>query len=236
MELPLLVDNILTEEDIRIIMNYIESTEESDWMDNGSDNPHNKTIDVHSGENMNRQGEDYWAGRTIHLPKIKSKNTQVADIMKRWAHGIRKKAVEHFKLKHLICDGPHLVRWLHGYELFPHCDQEEPDGREHEFPYRDFGSITWLNNNYTGGQIYYPNLDNYSPEMKVGRTAFHRGTCNHMHGVKEVDSGIRYTIASFWSARENPPQRVMEIAKEWDMNNEDKIIFKRTKPIPFNRR
>ena len=74
---------------------------------------------------------------------------------------------KHFKLKHLICDGPHLVRWLHGYELFPHCDQEEPDGREHEFPYRDFGSITWLNNNYTGGQIYYPNLDNYSPEMKT---------------------------------------------------------------------
>ena len=39
-----------------------------------------------------------------------------------------------FKLKHLICDGPHLVRWLPGYELFPHCDQEEPDGTEHEFP------------------------------------------------------------------------------------------------------
>ena len=129
-----------------------------------------------------------------------------------------------------------MVRWLPGYELFPHCDQEEPDGTEHEFPYRDFGSITWLNNNYTGGQIHYPNLDGYSPEMKVGRAAFHRGTCKHMHGVKEVTSGVRYTIASFWSARENPPARVIEIAKEWDMNNNDKIIFQRTKPIPFNRR
>jgi hypothetical protein len=64
--------------------------------------------------------------------------------------------------------------------------------------HREYGSIVYLNNNFSGGETFYPQ-HNISIVPKPGMLAIHPADSNHMHGVSEIKDGIRYTIASFWT-------------------------------------
>ena len=56
-----------------------------------------------------------------------------------------------------------------------------------------WGSVAYLNDDYEGGEIYYPDYEFwYKP--KAGAMVFHEG--NTRHGVKAVLSGNRYCAAS----------------------------------------
>lgn len=141
-------------------------------------------------------GSNYWQGRTIYLNQIK--DAEIVQILK----DHKDHMIEEFtKLcnieKPVYIDSLHLVRWTEGYELHPHADAEEPDGRPHAFPWRDFGTVTFLNEDFEGGVLYYPNKDNLKVPARAGYTAIHDGTVNCLHGVTPVTKGVRYTIASF---------------------------------------
>lgn len=91
-----------------------------------------------------------------------------------------------------------IVRWHRGYELHPHADREEQDGSTHPFPWRDFASVIYLNDDFEGGEIYWPNKDiEYKPQARS--LAIFPGTNEFLHGVREVPEGVRYTIASFFT-------------------------------------
>ena len=51
----------------------------------------------------------------------------------------------------------------------------------------------------SGGEIYFPNKENYCPPIEPGMLVFFPGTLEFLHGVKEVTEGTRYTIASFFT-------------------------------------
>lgn len=87
-------------------------------------------------------------------------------------------------------------RWFPGMSQDPHADDmtnTDIKGYEH----RAFGSIIYLNTEYEGGHTYYP-THGVEITPKVGMVAIHPGDVNHLHGVTEVQGGMRYTIASFW--------------------------------------
>jgi predicted 2-oxoglutarate/Fe(II)-dependent dioxygenase YbiX len=141
-------------------------------------------------------GSDYWQGRTIYLHQIQDIN--IIEILK--AH--KEHMIEEFvKLcfidRPIYIDSLHLVRWTEGYQLHPHADSEEPDGRPHPFPWRDFGTVTFLNEDFEGGTLYYPNKNNLKVPAATGYTAIHAGSVDCLHGVTPVTKGVRYTIASF---------------------------------------
>lgn len=150
----------------------------------------NNTVDF--GELTN----DYWQGRTIYLPQIK--DTEIIKIMK---DGKDFMIEEFLKLsgidKPLYVDSLHIVRWTEGYELRPHADAEEPNGSEHPFPWRDFGTVTFLNEDFEGGVLHYPNKGGLEVPAKIGYSAIHTGGIDCLHGVTKITSGVRYTIASF---------------------------------------
>lgn len=57
-----------------------------------------------------------------------------------------------------------------------------------------YGIIMYLNDNFTGGEIVYPDLGvEYFP--KPGALLVHRA--NELHGVNEVHSGVRYSMTAF---------------------------------------
>jgi hypothetical protein len=56
-------------------------------------------------------------------------------------------------------------------------------------------SITYLNDDYTGGQTYYENGTIFKP--KKGRGLFFNGQY-HKHGVKPVSKNIRYVVAAWY--------------------------------------
>jgi len=78
-----------------------------------------------------------------------------------------------------------------GYFMSVHTDEE--DGKEHF----DISSVIYLNNEYTGGEIVFPNIDFiYSPKM--GDIVFFESKGEKTyHGVNMVTSGKRYVLPIF---------------------------------------
>lgn len=62
-----------------------------------------------------------------------------------------------------------------------------------------FSSIAYLNDNYDGGELYFPNQD-FLYKPKAGDiVTFPSGGTEYPHEVKKVKSGKRYTIAMWHS-------------------------------------
>jgi hypothetical protein len=83
-----------------------------------------------------------------------------------------------------------LVRWSVGSELTAHVD-EVPHA------HRLWGSVIYLNDDYEGGETFYPNLG-ISVSPQAGMAVVHRGNEEHRHGVTKVFGVERFTVASFW--------------------------------------
>ena len=96
----------------------------------------------------------------------------------------------------LYSDSFSIVRWRFGDAQAPHADSENPDGTPHPYPWRAYGSIIYLNEEYTGGELEFPEL-NLKPETPAKTLAFFPGTKDYMHAVSSITSGTRYTLATF---------------------------------------
>lgn len=98
----------------------------------------------------------------------------------------------------IYADTLQIVRWLPGNLQLPHADSQYESGEPHPFHWREQASIIYINSDYEGGEVYFPK---HGLEIKPepGMLATFPGTTEYMHGVRAVESGIRYTIASFWT-------------------------------------
>lgn len=164
----------------------------------------NKIIDYINNhqDDFGELGPDYWQGRTIYLSKIK--NQEIIQILKDHKNFMIETFIQLCDIKKPIyIDSLHLVRWTEGYELRPHADAEESNGKQHPFPWRDFGTVTFLNENFEGGLLHYPNKNGLTVPAKQGYTAIHTGSLDCLHGVTKVTKGVRYTIASFLTYDKN---------------------------------
>jgi hypothetical protein len=150
----------------------------------------NKNPDSFGGLSSN-----YWEGRTLQLGQIKDIN--ILNILKKHKDELLSKFYELSKIKETVyIDSLHIVRWPVGYELNPHADGENPDGTKHEFSWRNFGTVTFLNEDFEGGDLYLPN-QGLTIKAKTGCSAIFPGTLEYLHGVSKITSGVRYTLASF---------------------------------------
>lgn len=95
-----------------------------------------------------------------------------------------------------------IVRWPVGTMQFPHADKElheGPDaGTPNEFPWYDLGTVFYLNDDYEGGELFFP-LQNIKFKPKPRAAYFFPGDKNYIHGVTKVTSGTRYTAPFFWT-------------------------------------
>jgi hypothetical protein len=98
----------------------------------------------------------------------------------------------------VFCRPPVLIRWLPGSLQSPHADKQLNDGSPNPFPLYDLNSVIYWNDEFTGGQIYYPQ-HGIEVEIEPGMAVAHPGDINYMHGVKEVISGVRWTTPSFYT-------------------------------------
>ena len=161
----------------------------------------NKVIKAHSEEIINyikqhvedfgELGDDYWKGRQIYMNQVR--DPHIVQIMRNHKDYMLEEFVKLCEIdKPVYVDSLHFVRWTEGYELHPHADAVD-----NPFPWRDFGTVTFLNEDFEGGVLYYPNKDNLEVPAKAGYTAIHTGGTDCLHGVSKMTKGVRYTIASF---------------------------------------
>lgn len=102
--------------------------------------------------------------------------------------------------------GPCVVRWPVGSRQEPHADKEMhegPDaGKPNAFPWYDIGTVFYLNDDYEGGELYFP-LQGIEFKPKPGAGYFFPGDKNYIHGVRPITKGIRYTLPYFWTIKEH---------------------------------
>lgn len=148
-------------------------------------------------ETFGKLDAGFWDGRVIQSRQIVDSAIKAKILHNRNALKAALLEYDQTITQPLYGDTLQIVRWVAGYELQPHADRENPDGSPHPFPWRDYAAITFLNNDFTGGELYFPKLDNLTITPQPGMSIIFPGDLAHLHGVKEVRSGVRYTLASF---------------------------------------
>ncbi len=180
--------DFLTKEETTTLVNYAKKLSEKDLWDKSDPHP-------------------AWHDRYVHASSLQNKakgfgekeDLEICDLMVDIRKRIKNKIIEIRGINvPLYADTLQLVRWLPGNEQHPHADSENKDGSAHPYPWRDYASVTYLNDEYEGGLIYFPD---YELELKPvpGTMVTFPGTVEYIHGVSKVESGVRYTMASFWT-------------------------------------
>jgi hypothetical protein len=159
-------------------------------------------------------GDDFWDNRSLNIRTLFDKgHSELAKILINTKDKVKKEIEEAYGQGPVYSDLFQVVRWFPGMEQPPHADDmtnvEGEDDLEW-FAHRNFGAIIYLNDDYSGGETFYPQHEiSISPE--AGKLAVHPGTPDHMHGVTKIENETRYTLASFWTFDK-------EFADEWSIS------------------
>jgi len=128
-----------------------------------------------------------------------------------------KKLMEKRFNNHLILQLSGLHRWRPGREQLPHIDYYD-SSEEHDFEMlekynlpkdrlekfemgfndKHFSSLVYFNEDYVGGELYMPQWD-WEIRPEPGMLIAFEGNQDHLHGVKMMEEGIRYTWSVFWT-------------------------------------
>ncbi len=154
---------------------------------------------AHAADFGGTHPDDYWAGRTLTLPQVRDAAMQslMRDLQRRIirkVHGLLDDRLG--PQPPLYADVINFARWPPGYELLPHADAENPGGEPHPYPWRHFASVIYLNDDYGGGAIHFPELG-IELRPPVRTLLVFPGTLDYLHGVRAVTHGMRHTLASF---------------------------------------
>jgi hypothetical protein len=107
--------------------------------------------------------------------------------------------------------GYHTQKWEPGAFARVHSDNTDEHGNSGPFARSRYAAFLYLNDNFDGGSLKFPNQD-LEIAPKVGMLAAFDGGFNNMHEVTLIKSGVRYTIGSFWDDRKESdyPQEVRD--------------------------
>lgn len=117
-------------------------------------------------------------------------------VMQKYVDGIQEKIEFKFgrKLENAL---PGIRRWDAGEEQELHGDGENRDGTPNQTYIVDYGSIMYINDNYIGGEIYFPQ-HNIEITPRAGMLIFFPSGQYYLHGVRKILEGVRYTSPHFW--------------------------------------
>jgi len=91
----------------------------------------------------------------------------------------------------------HAQKWDVGGFANPHSDNSDNHGEPNAFEINKYVAILYLNGDYEGGELYFPDHDISFKPTPYALITFPGGVEN-IHGVKEITAGTRYTMVSFW--------------------------------------
>lgn len=140
---------------------------------------------------------DIWDNRVCDNSILQKINPEVNNILKNY-QSKHKQYIENFFNVKLRDNVPSIVIWREGDSQPPHADKENLDGSPNHYPENDIASLFYLNDEYSGGEIYFP-IQNIQLRMKSGSAVFFPGDKNYQHGVTAVTSGQRFTCPAFWN-------------------------------------
>lgn len=184
------VEDLLTQEEQDYLLNFARNNTiwditESHWNENGT------IIYDHT----------VWENRVATLHTLLKADPKVVDMLNKVILKIKERIESHFNVV-ATPTYPAIVRWPVGAMQMPHADKElheGPDaGTPNDFPWYDIGTVFYLNDDYEGGELFFPKQQiSFKPKPKAAY--FFPGDANYIHGVNQVTSGTRYTCPFFWT-------------------------------------
>jgi hypothetical protein len=166
----------------------------------------NKTWDI-TESHMNENGTiiydaNVWADRVCTRKSMDiSHDPSIVTVVEGLIVRLKKEVDKFFDVD-VQATGPAIVRWPVGTRQEPHADKElheGPDaGTPNDFPHYDIASIFYFNEDYDGGELFFP-IQGIEFKPNAGSAYFFPGDRNYVHGVRPILSGNRYTSPFFWS-------------------------------------
>ena len=184
------IENFLTPEEVSYLKNFMKTNTHWDY-----------TEDQFDEDGVQIYDASYWKDRVATWHTLIDANPEVITVIGN-AVARFKPIVEEFFNVTAFPTKPALVRWTPGTFQNPHADKElhigEDAGKPNAFPWYDLAGLFYLNDEYEGGELFFPNQGlQFKP--KVGAAYFFPGDMNYIHGITEITSGERYTVPFFWT-------------------------------------
>ena len=139
-------------------------------------------------------GERFFNDRIISYNQ--TSNRELKKLLNIFRYSATFKARQLFN-KILYPEYTNLVYWPNGFDMGVHADAVNLDGTPAKYPWRHSAVVMYLNDNYKGGETYFP-LFNYDNKPATGSALFFPSDLTHQHGVRKV-SGQRYTLAAWFT-------------------------------------
>lgn len=184
------LENFMTEEEINFLDNAARNI--TIW----------DVTESHSNENGTViYDHNYWKDRVATRPSLDKNDPNIGPIIERLFIRLQP-VIENFFNVEVEPTGQTIVKWPVGTYQKPHADKELHDGADaglpNDFPYYDIASLFYLNDDYEGGELYFP-IQGIQFKPKRGAAYFFPGDMNYIHGITEITSGNRYTCPFFWT-------------------------------------
>jgi hypothetical protein len=200
------LENFMTEEEVEFLDKAARSI--TVWDVTQSHVNENGTVVYDAG---------FWKDRVASRPSLDKNDPRIGVIIENLV-GRLKPIIEDFFNVKAQPTGQTIVKWLPGQLQHPHADKElhyGPDaGTPNDFPHYDIASLFYINDDYLGGELYFPNQGiQFKP--KRGAAYFFPGDMNYVHGVTEVRESLRYTCPFFWEILEHTGEVKPDFTKEY---------------------
>jgi predicted 2-oxoglutarate/Fe(II)-dependent dioxygenase YbiX len=157
----------------------------------------------------NPDGESFWDERMLWIDDVDPSAGHAKALMQQARFAAAYRIAEHFGIvERLYSDSQQLVLWNEGRSMPVHVDNAHPDGARHNTPHREFASVVYLNDDFEGGEIYFPYAD-CRLQPRAGMLVGFRGSAECPHGVTAVTKGVRYTMPGWYSRDPSVAERSM---------------------------
>ncbi len=136
-----------------------------------------------------------WSGRYIADAKLPETEIDTLRVAMQLRHLTTLRILKELAPPYFVfSDTSQLERWEVGDAMTPHAGNIQPDGSPGFAPHRAYSSVLFLNDDYAGGETYFPGLGaRIRPE--AGTLLVFDAGPGHVHGVSPVTRGVRYMYA-----------------------------------------
>ena len=150
-----------------------------------------------------------WKDRVCTYNSLIKSDPKILDLIYLLMNRLKPEIENFFNVKAEL-SGPAIVRWPVGTRQEPHADKEfhigEEKGRPNDFPWYDIASLFYFDDNYEGGELYFPQHGiEFKPKPRSAY--FFPGDRFYTHGVRPIKSGNRFTSPFFWTIKEHTGEK-----------------------------
>lgn len=195
------IENFMTKEEQKILYEFAKNNTNWDYTESIIDEDGVVIYDA-----------SYWKDRVASATTLSTYNMSIYRLIEQLQQRLKIEVDKFFNID-AFATGPTVVKWNKGQYQFPHADKElhkyeqwggspEVEGKPNDFPYYDIAGLFYINDDYEGGELYFPEQGiQFKP--KAGAAYFFPGDRNYIHGVTEITSGTRFTCPFFWTVKKH---------------------------------